>query len=138
LFVFDSTDDIDDPQSSAYIDLRRVTIDAPSADIIITTRSQSAKEMTDIEAVQVCELTPAEARDLFWRRSKLPPSAGQVCQEADTIAAELGFFVLAINLAAAYVAETPRLRKHPGGYLDEYRRRRKALLNRAPKAHVDQ
>jgi len=138
LFVFDSADDIDDPRSPAYIELRRVTIDVPSADVIITTRSQSAKDMTDLEAVQVAELTPAEARDIFLRRAKLPLSSGKVCEEVDAIAEELGFFALAINLAAAYVAETPRLRKHPGGYLDEYKRRRKALLDRKPKAHVDQ
>lgn len=138
LFVFDSADDIDDPRSPAYIDLRRVVIDAPSADVIVTTRCQSAKEMTNLEAVQVAELTPAEARDLFLKRSKLPALSGQVCQEVDAIAEELGFFALAINLAAAYVAETPRLRRHPGGYLDEYRRRRRTLLDRKPKAHVDQ
>ena len=138
LFVFDSADDIDDTQSAAYIDLRRVVVDTPSADVIITTRSQSAQDMTDLKAVQVAELTPAEARDLFLRRSKLPSSSRDVCEEVDAIAEELGFFALAINLAAAYVAETPRLRRHPGGYLDEYKRRRKTLLDRKPKAHVDQ
>jgi tetratricopeptide (TPR) repeat protein len=138
LFVFDSADDIDDPQSPAYIDLRRVIIDVPSADVIITTRCQSSKDMTDLEAVQVAELTPDEARDLFLRRSKLPSPSGEVCEEVDAIAKELGFFALAISLAAAYVAETPRLRRHPGGYLDEYRRRRKTLLDRKPKTHVDQ
>ena len=94
--------------------------------------------MTDLEAVQVAELTPADARDIFLRRSKLPSSSRDVCEEVDAIAEELGSFALAINLAAAYVAETPRLRRHPGGYLDEYRRRRKILLNWRPKAHVDQ
>lgn len=138
LFVFDSADDIDDTQSAAYIDLRRVVVDTPSADVIITTRSQSAQDMTDLKAVQVAELTPAEARDLFLRRSKLPSSFRDVCEEVDAIAEELGFFALAINLAAAYVAETPRLRRHPGGYLDEYKWRRKTLLDRKPKAHVDQ
>jgi tetratricopeptide (TPR) repeat protein len=138
LFVFDSADDIDDSQSPAYIDLQRVVIDVPTADVIITTRCQSAKEMTNLEAVQVAELTPTEARDLFLRRSKLPAPSGEVCEEVDAIAEELGFFALAINLAAAYVAETPRLRRHPGAYLNEYRQRRKALLDRKPKAHVDQ
>ena len=138
LFVLDSADDIDDPQSSAYIDLQRVIIDVPSADVIITTRCQSAKDMTDLEAVQVAELTSAEARDLFLRRSKLPSPSGEVCEEVDEITKELGFFALAISLAAAYVSETPRLRRNPGGYLDEYKRRRKALLERRPKAHVDQ
>ena len=138
LFVYDSADDVDDPQSTAYIDLRRIVVDALSADVIITTRSQSASDMTDLEAVQVAEMAPAEARDLFFRRSKLPSPSVDLCEEVDAIARELGFFALAINLAAAFVAETPRLRKHPGRYLDEYRRRRKALLDRKPKAHVDQ
>lgn len=83
-------------------------------------------------------MAPAEARDLFFRRSKLPSPSVDLCEEVDAIAKELGFLALAINLAAAYVAETPRLRKHPGRYLDEYRRRRKTLLDRKPKAHVDQ
>ena len=136
--MYDSADDIDDPQSAVYIDLRRIVVDAQSADVIITTRSQSASDMTDLEAVQVAEMAPTEARDLFLRRSKLPSPSVDLCEEVDAIAKELGFFALAINLAAAYVAEIPRLRKHPGRYLDEYRRRRKALFDRKPKEHVDQ
>lgn len=138
LFVYDSADDIDDPHSAAYIDLRRIVVDTLSADVIITTRNPSAQDMTDLEAIQVAELTPAEARDLFLKRSKLPSPSENVYEEVDAIAEELGFFALAINLAAAYVAETPRLRRHPGGYPDEYRRRRRKLLDRKPKAHVDQ
>jgi hypothetical protein len=86
LFIFDSADDIDNPQASTYVDLRRVLVDAPSADIIITTRSQSAKRMTTLKAVQVAELTPAEARDLFLRRSELLSSSKEICEEVDAIA----------------------------------------------------
>ena len=39
LFVYDSADDIDDPHCAAYINLRRIVVDTPSADVIITTRS---------------------------------------------------------------------------------------------------
>lgn len=137
LFVLDSADDIDDPHSSAYIDLRRVVIDTPSADVIITTRSQSAKDMTNLEAVQVAELIPAEARELFLRRSKLSSSLEDICEEVNEVIEELGFFALAINLAAAHVSEAPRLRKHPRRHLDEYRLRQKTLLDRRPRSHVD-
>ena len=109
--MFDSADDIDDPESAAYIDLRTIVVDTPSADVIITTRSQSAQGMAEeLEAIQVAELTPAGARDLFLLRSKLPSPFWDLCQEVDAIADELEFFALAINLAGAYVTETPRLR----------------------------
>jgi hypothetical protein len=94
--------------------------------------------MTSLEAVQVAEMTPTEARELFLRRLKLLSPSEKVFEEVDAIAEELGFFALARNLAAAYISETPRLRKLPGGYLDEYRRRRKVLLDREPKTYVDQ
>lgn len=89
MFVFDSAESIDDPRSSAYIDLRRVLVDTPSADVVITTRSQSAKDMTNLEAVQVAELNPNEARDLFFRRSKIPSPSEEVREEVDAIAEDL-------------------------------------------------
>lgn len=138
LFVFDSADDVDSPHSSTYIDLRKVVMDTPSADVIITTRSQSLTDMTDLDAVQVAEMSSMEARNLFIRRSKLPITSSDSQDQVDDIARELGFLALALTLAAAYVSVTPRLRRDLNKYLREYWQRRRTLLERKPKLHVDQ
>ena len=71
LFVLDSADSIEDADSDDYIDLQNYLVDTASADVVITTRVQSARDMTELEAVQVADLTPDEARDIFIRRMNL-------------------------------------------------------------------
>lgn len=44
-------------------------MDTASADVLITTRVQSGKDMTELEVVHVAELTPDEARDIFIRQT---------------------------------------------------------------------
>jgi tetratricopeptide (TPR) repeat protein len=138
LFVLDSADSIEDTGSDGYVDLQSYIVDAASADMVITTRVQSAKDMTELEAVQVAELTPDEARDLFIRRMKLQSPDVEMQKEIDAVTAELGHFALAVSLAAAYVASTRRLKAHPANYLVEYAERKKVLLAREPKKHIDQ
>ena len=138
LFVLDSADSIEDADTDVYIDLQNYLVDTASADVVITTRVQSAKEMTELEAVQVAELTPDEARDIFIRRMNLQSPDLETQKEIDAVTAELGHFALAVSLAAAYVASTRRLRAHPANYLVEYAERKKALLARRPKKHIDQ
>jgi hypothetical protein len=138
LFVLDSADSIDDQESPEYIDLERYIVDAASADVVITTRVQSAKEMTTLAAVQVAELTPDESREIFIRRLALVDPSLEVQKDIDEITEELGHFALAVSLAAAYVASTRRLRARPAGYLLEYAERKKTLLARKPKKHIDQ
>jgi tetratricopeptide (TPR) repeat protein len=138
LFVLDSADSIDDESSPEYIDLLGYIVDATSADVVITTRVQSAKEMTTLEAVQVAELAPDESREIFKGRLALVDSSLEVQKEIDEVTEELGHFALAVSLAAAYVAGTRRLRDHPAGYLLEYAERKKTLLARRPKKHIDQ
>jgi cellobiose-specific phosphotransferase system component IIB len=117
LFVLDSADSIDDQGSPEYIDLQSYIVDAASADVVITTRVQSAKEMTTLDAVQVAELTPEESREIFTRRLALVGPGLEMQKEIDAVTEELGHFALAVSLAAAYVASTRRLKAHPAGYL---------------------
>jgi tetratricopeptide (TPR) repeat protein len=138
LFALDSADSIDDQQSPEYIDLQEYVVGAASADVVITTRVQSAKEMTTLAAVQVAELTPDESREIFIRRLALVDPSLEVQKEIDEVTEELGHFALAVSLAAAYVASTRRLRTRPAGYLLEYAERKKTLLARKPKKHIDQ
>jgi hypothetical protein len=106
--------------------------------VAITTRVQSAKDMTELEAVQVAELTPDEARNIFTRRMKLQNPDSEIQKEIDAVSTELGHFALAVSLAAAYVASTRCLRAYPANYLIEYAERKKTLLARKPKKHIDQ
>lgn len=139
LFVLDSADSIEDADSDGYIDLQSYVMDAASVDVVITTRVQSAGDMTELEAVvQVAELTPDEARDIFIRRMNLQNPSLEIHSEIDAVTAELGHFALAVSLAAAYVASTRRLKAHPANYLIEYAERKKTLLARKPKKHIDQ
>lgn len=138
VFVLDSADSIEDADSDGYIDLQSYIVDAASADVVITTRVQSAKAMTELKAVQVAELTPDEAREIFVRRMDLQNPSCEIQQEIDAVTAELGHLALAVSLAAAYVASTRRLRAHPANYLVEYAERKMTLLARKPKKHIDQ
>ncbi|KAM0707478.1 hypothetical protein Q7P35_004123 [Cladosporium inversicolor] len=138
LFVLDSADSIEHTNFDGYIDLQKYLVDAACVDVVITTRVQSAKDMTDLEAVQVAELTPDEARDIFIRRMKLQSPDVDIQKEIDAVTAELGHFALAVSLAAAYVSSTRRLKAHPANYLVEYAERKKTLLARKPKSHIDQ
>lgn len=138
LFVLDSADSIEDADSDRYIDLQSYLVDTASADVVITTRVQSDRDMTELEAVQVAGLTPDEARDIFIRRMNLQNLDPGIHSEIDAVTAELGHFALAVSLAAAYVASTRRLEAHPANYLIEYAERKKALLAREPKKHIDQ
>jgi hypothetical protein len=137
LFVLDSADNIEDLDSAEYIDLQRYIVDAASADVVITTRVQSAKEMTALEAVQVAELTPDESRAIFIKRLALSDPSLEVQKEIDAVTEELGHFALAVSLAAAYVANTRRLKAHPAGYLVEYAERKKTLLARKADIKID-
>jgi tetratricopeptide (TPR) repeat protein len=138
LFVLDSADSIESTDSEGYIDLPNYIVDAASADVVITTRVQSAKDMTELEAVQVAKLTSEEARDIFILRMGLKDPDSEIHSEIDAVTAELGYFALAVSLAAAYVASTRRLKAHPANYLVEYAERKKILLARKPKKHIDQ
>jgi tetratricopeptide (TPR) repeat protein len=136
LVVFDSADAIDESDDTSYIDLNYFLPDAPSVDIIITTRSARAREMTELEAVEVGEMEKSEAADLFYRCSQLQSTKPGVAEEVSTITEELGKLALAITLAGSYVAVTPRLRSDVRLYLPEYRARRRELLSVKAKKQI--
>jgi tetratricopeptide (TPR) repeat protein len=138
LFILDSADSIDDQGSPEYIDLRKYIVDAPSADVVITTRVQSAKDMTDLDAVQVVELAPDQSREIFIRCLGLENLGLEMQMEIDAVTEELGHFALAVRLAAAHIANTRRLKGHPADYLNEYKEQKTSLLARRPKQHIDQ
>ena len=128
LVIFDSADTIDDADEISYIDLNYFIPNAPCVDVVITTRSSQAQEMTSLEAVEVADMKPAEAVELFRNSTKLTQTRLDVEKEIMLIVQELGYLALAITLAGSYVAATPRLRSDIRLYLPEYRERRKQLL----------
>jgi tetratricopeptide (TPR) repeat protein len=137
LVVFDSADAIGDEEDKSYIDLRHFLPDAPSVNVIITTRSAIATEMTELEEVNVAEMEPSEAAELFIRCAKLKTNS-QAGIEVEIIVKELGYLALAITLAGSYVSMTPRLSSDLKEFLPEYRQRRKALLGQKPKRLIHQ
>ena len=138
LVVLDSADTIDDDQQTSYIDLDYFMPDAPGVHVVITSRSSTAKEMTTLDAVEVAEMEPSEARELFRRYAKLTEEGLDMTREVDKIVRELGYLALAITLAGSYVSVTPRLSSDIGRYLPEYRQRRKELLQRRATRHIHQ
>jgi hypothetical protein len=135
LLILDGADSIDNEDDESYINLQAYLPDAPLVDIILTTRSSTATEMTELQAVKVEQLETAEAVELFCRCSKLQSPQEQ---EVLAIVEQLGCLALAISLAGAYIAATPRLRSDIHQYLLEYQERRKILLNQKPKRHIHQ
>ncbi len=138
LVILDSADTIDDDQQKSYIDLDYFIPDAPGVHVIITSRSSTAKEITTLDAVEVAEMEPSEARELFRGYAKLTEEGLDVIREVDEIVRELGYLALAITLAGSYVSVTARLSSDIGRYLPEYRQRRKELLRRRAKRHIHQ
>ncbi len=71
LVVLDSADSIDNEHDESYINLQYFVPDAPGVDMIITSRSATAQEMTSLEAVAVEEMEASEATELFQRSTKI-------------------------------------------------------------------
>ena len=134
----DSTDTIDDDQQKPYIDLDYFIPDAPGVHVIITSRSSTAKEMTTLDAVEVADMEPSEAIEVFQRCAKIKERGQDIVTEVAQIVKELGHLALAITLAGSYVSETPRLSSDIRRYLPEYRERRKELLRQRAKRHIHQ
>ncbi len=70
--------------------------------------------------MEVAEMEPSEAKELFMRYSKLKNISQEVEVEIDAIVKELGYLTLAITIAGAYVSTTPRLSSDIRKYLPEY------------------
>ncbi|KAK5107705.1 hypothetical protein LTR62_000899 [Meristemomyces frigidus] len=136
LFVYDNADSLDDKDDPYFVDLQHYLPDAPGVEMIVATRSRTAMDMTELEAIEVGKLASAESMEMFMRCSKLGNPSKAVCTEAALIVAELDHLALAVTRAGAYVAATPRIRSNMAVYLPEYRRRRKALLGRKAKQQI--
>ena len=73
--VLDSADAINDgdgdDDDESYLNLEFFLPDAPTVDVIITTRHAGAAEMTTLAAVEVGEMETTEAAELFQKCAKL-------------------------------------------------------------------
>ena len=138
LVILDSADTIDNDRDKSYIDLEYFLPDAPGLHVIITSRSSTAKEITTLDTVEVAEMEPSEAIELFQRYAKIKEKGQDIATEAAQIVKELGYLALAITLAGSYVSVTPRLSSNICRYLPEYRQRRKELLQQRAKRYIHQ
>ena len=138
LIVFDGSDTIENEQASEYIDIKRFIPDVASLHAIVTSRSSTAKDMTQMAGVQVGNMEEVQAVELFYRYSRLRRNDRDIEQEVKAIVQELGCLALAVSLASTYVGRTPRLRSDITAYLPEYRQRRRELLKRKPERLIHQ
>lgn len=65
LVILDSADTIDNDREKSYIDLGYFMPDTPGVHVLITSRSSTAKEITMLDAVEVVDMEPLEAIELF-------------------------------------------------------------------------
>jgi tetratricopeptide (TPR) repeat protein len=138
LMVFDGADTIEDEEAREYINIKHFIPNAAALDVIVTSRSSTAKDMTRLEGVRVGEMEAAQAAELFQKYSKVSRDSVGVEDEVLAVVKELGYLALAVTLAATYVGSTPRLQSNIKAYLPEYRQRRRDLLRRKPKSLVHQ
>ena len=96
------------------------------------------RQFQQLDAIEVTEMKPSKARELFQRYAKLTEEGPGVRQEADGIVRELGYLALGITLAGSSVLVTARLSSDIRRYLLGYRQRRKELLQRRAKRHIHQ
>ena len=136
LVVLDSADTIDNNRDKSYIDLAYFMPDTPGVHVVITSRSSTAKGITQLDAVEVAEMELLEATELFKRSAKMKEVEPDKTREIERIVKELGYLALAITLAGSYVSVTPRLWSDIESYLPEYYERRREILQRQPMRHV--
>jgi tetratricopeptide (TPR) repeat protein len=138
LIVLDGADTIEDEEADGYIDIKHFIPSTATLDVIITSRSGTAKDMTRLEGVQVGEMEAGQAAELFQKYARLSHHDATTGDEVLCIVKELGCLALAVTLAATYVGSTPRLQGNIKAYLPEYRQRRRELLRRKPVSLVHQ
>jgi hypothetical protein len=66
MVIFDNANTIHNADGASYVDLEYFLPRAPSVDVIFTTRSSRAQEMTALGVVEVADMEPATA--LSWAR----------------------------------------------------------------------
>ncbi len=96
---------------------------APRGHVLLTSRAQSFGGL-DVEPIRLATLPPDEALAFLLKRTgRQDPAAGER-RAAGELAEELGFLPLALEQAAAYVADGSSFED----YLKSYRKRRLGLL----------
>jgi tetratricopeptide (TPR) repeat protein len=136
LVVFDSADNMHDSHAADFFKLDRYLPTSSYLDVIITTRPQPTKGFSELEAIEVAELSSEEGVQLFLSYSGTKVVTSEVTEEVTKIVTKLGHFALAITLAGAWVAATP----HKGikDYLPAYRKRRSAFLRQKADSNAHQ
>ena len=138
LFVFDGADNIDDPKDTLYVNLNDFIPPSASVDVILTTRIWTARRFGSF-SIEVHEMNKDEALTLLCNSSGLTyEHLANQQDEVERIIGELGYFALAINLAGAYISNTPGVLEDLSQYLPEYHRYRKQLLDQKSSRLLDQ
>ena len=131
LVIFDGADSLHQKDKD-FVALSEYFPGSPSVHIIITSRTSIAKSISTFEGVYVGELEESESVKLFLDCAEIQPSRENVVNEAKLIENELGYLALAISMAGKYVSQTRRLSSNLSAYLEDFRRRRRALLSEPP------
>ena len=99
LVILDGADTIDDADNASYIDLEYFLPDAPSVDVIITTRSSRAQEIQCWRRWRWPTLNQPRRRSLFRINAKLDQTGSEAEEGILLIVKELGYLALAVTLA---------------------------------------
>ena len=76
-----------------------------------------AKDMSQLESVEVAEMKSLKAKELLMKYLKLKKVSPEVEGEVDAVVRELGNLAPAIALAGSYVSATPRFSSDIRRYL---------------------
>lgn|SRR5271154_2844661 len=76
-----SADALDDGGDESYLNLEVFLPDAPTVDVIITTRHVRAAEITTLTTVEIEEIEITETMELSQKFAKLQPSGPDVNKE---------------------------------------------------------
>lgn len=131
LLVFDGADQLDNDEDASYVDIQQYIPGSIGFHIIITSRSLTARNLSTFEGVDVRELNPNEAVNVFLNCSKIT-TGGFNTTDVDALVKELGYLPLAITLAGIYISQTPRLASNLSQFLQEFNEQRDRLLTRKP------
>jgi tetratricopeptide (TPR) repeat protein len=92
--------------------------------ILLTSRAHVFQVLSIMKPVEVTELPPEAAREFLLKRTWREASSENV-KDIDALAAELGYFPLALEQAGAFIYENQASFEN---YLKSFRKRRLALL----------
>ena len=118
--ILDIVNVIGNDRDKTNLDLRYFMPDAPGVHVVITSRSSTAKEITTLDAVEMEDMEPPEAIELFQWYAMLTEEEPDVTREVDEIVRELEYLALTVTLAGSHVSVTPRLSSDTRRYLPEY------------------